>query len=201
MHELLLARAAWPNPVVVTGLLLTPYSIGHDLRLIKLGNPLAVSNGATAWEQLNTAAMICHQTWRECEHMPWDPFIRLKLWLWKRRRRKCDFKTELEKFIVYRDAGSLEFPPGGIAPNDRPTPPRPPGCPFLLRLYQFVHSHWNEADAKQFDTPWDYPLGLAKCIYGAHLEEHGCWEIYGDLEAKIDASIMEMEKKGAEQLK
>ncbi len=200
MHELLFARAAWPNPVVVTGLLLKPYSIGHDLRLIKLLNPLANSN-QSSFAELNTAAMICHQTWRECERMPWDLLIRFKLWLWKRRRRKCDFLTELQKFIRYRDDGSLEFPPGGIAPNDRTTPARPPGCPFLLRLYQFIHREWNEADAKEWDTPWDYPLGLAKCRYGAYLEENGCWEVYGELEAKIDASILEMEKKGAEQLK
>src|SRR5947209_2778814 len=109
MHEALLARAARPAPVIVLGLLMRPFSIGHYLLLIREGNPLADSTKASAFK-VAEAALICSQTWTESARMPFDSIIRLKLWLWKLRTRKADFAAELLSFVVYRDSGCLELP-------------------------------------------------------------------------------------------
>lgn len=201
MHELLLAESAWPNPVVVTGLLLKPYSIGHDLRLTKLNNPLATSDQATSG-QLDVAAMICHQDWRECERMPFDPFIRQKLWLWRRRARKTTFTEELAKFIKYRNAANAEFPSSGEIRRSgfSDSAPQIAGCPFLLRLYEFVHAHWNDSDQEQWGNVWNYPLGFAKLRYGCHMEEEGGWNIYNEVDKsadlKMEQLLRENEAKG-----
>src|SRR5947207_11564756 len=118
MHEPLYARAARPAPAIVLGLLLRPFSIGHQTILIREGNPLAEGFDATG-PQLSEAALICSQTWAESLRMPFDPLITLKLWLWRRRSGKL-FKTlsaELTSFLEYRDFGSLELP---ISDTPRP---------------------------------------------------------------------------------
>jgi hypothetical protein len=178
------------------GLLLRPYSLGHDLRLTRQGNPLANSDTGTLLD-LRDAALICHQGWRECERMPWDPLIRFKLWLWRRRARKCSFALDLATFTQYRAAGSLEFPPSGVArPSADPSDARIAGCPFILRLQQFLMIHLRLTE----EQAWDYPLGLAKCRWGCYWEENGDWNIYNEGEAALDKYVLEQEAKGAAQL-
>ncbi len=206
MHEQTLAKAAAPAPTVVLGLLLKPYSLGHDVRLTGLGNPLSDSDKATP-RQLSAAVMICSQTWRECERMPWDPLIRLKLWLWRRRARGLDFKTELARFIRYRNEGSLEFPGSGVSRNNSSGDCRVAGTPLVLRIQQFLMLHFN---LKEHEA-WDYPAGLAKCRCGCYWEENGDWQVYSEVEhsldqykaqedAKLEAILRDNEAKGAARL-
>ena len=188
MHESLLYRAAAPVPSVVMGLLLRPYSIGHDLRLTGLGNPLHNSDSATP-RQLSEAVLICSQGWRETERMPWDFMLRFKLALWRRRCRGMDAKAELEKFIRYRNEGSLEFPPSEIQDPSRSGSTKVAGSPFALRLHHFLMFHLRLTEAEA----WDYPLGLAKCRWGCYWEEYGGSSIYNEIEASADAYARKMD--------
>jgi hypothetical protein len=186
MHERLLAEAAWPAPAICLGLLLRPYSLGHELRLIRLNNPLAARDEASA-RQLAEAALICHQSWKECERMPWDPLIRFKLWLWKRRAKGFRLKTEVATFVEYREKGSREFPPSGIANPSSPKRAQLAGAPFLLRLQHFLVMKWGLTDTQA----WDYPYGFAKMHWQTVCEENGTFSIYNMEEALLDTAVAE----------
>jgi hypothetical protein len=98
-----------------------------------------------------------------------------------RTEASAAFHVELAKFISYRIEGCLEFPPSGITKPGRGEP-RIAGCPFLLRLQQFLMLQFRMGEAEA----WDYPLGLAKCRWGCYWEENGDWSIYNEAEAQFD---------------
>lgn len=193
MHERLLSEAARPDPKVVLGMLLRPYSLGHELWLAKFGNPLSDSDKATP-TQLSEAVLVCSHTWRQMDRLPWDPIINLKLWIWKRRSRHLDFKSELAKFTSYRTKGSLEFQLSEITDPSRGSS-RLPGTPFLLRLQQWLMLTFRLSEAES----WDYPYGLAKMRWACFWEQEEGLKVYNAHDAEFDRFVEEQEKKGREQ--
>ncbi len=147
-----------------------PYSIGHELWLIRQGNPLAWGGDADI-KQLREAALICCETWEGLKRLNSEWSIGLKLALWNWRQRNALFPIELANFTHYRERGSLCFEINSASPGR--TVSRRPGAPFLLRLQMFLveHSRLTESDA------WDYPLGLAMMKRAAWLESEDCLEI------------------------
>lgn len=177
MHERTLALAARPEPVILLGLLLRPYSIGHELCLIRANNPFALPESGTrpTAVDLAEAVWICHQTWAENRDDYRDPLFFLKRWIWRTRiklhRRTLNIDRDIKAFEEYRESGSLEFPLSDMPKPDEPAS-RPLGAPFLLLLEQFtLRTHGG------FES-WDYPLGLAKCEWQAHWELEGCLRIW-----------------------
>ncbi len=191
MHEPLLSMAALPAPVAVLGMPLRPYSLGHELYLIREGNPLAAGSPHANRFDLTQAVLICCQSWEESRLAHRDPLIRLKLWAWNRRARKLDTQTELKAFLDYQQSGTLEFKIDDTARPDRESP-RLPGAPFLLRLHAFLMERLriNEAQA------WDYHYGLAVMRWEAHWEQEGGLYIYNAHDAVFDQHCAEMEAKG-----
>jgi len=194
MHERLLSEAARPTPQVVLGMLLRPYSLGHELWLTKLGNPLAESSECTPRE-LAEAVLICSQSWRENERMAFDFWIGLKLKIWKHRVGRMNLVEETKKFVAYRNNGSMEFPISVVEEPSRGTSPRIPGCPFLLRLQQWLMLTLRLSEAEA----WDYPYGMAKCRWACHWEQEGGLKIYNAHDAEFDRFVEEQERKGEEQ--
>ena len=109
MQEAALSMAALPNPARVLGLAMRPYSLGHELFLIREFNPLVEEGAKAKLEDLKAAALICCQSHEECRRMRDDPLIKLKLWLWNKRCARLGFRRELRKFRQYRNSGLLEF--------------------------------------------------------------------------------------------
>jgi hypothetical protein len=196
MHEAALALAALPAPTVVFGMLLRPYSLGHELFLIREQNPIALGTCKVEREHLALAVLICCQSYEEAKRTAFDPLIRLKLWLWKRRTRHCDFKTELAAFREYQKQGSLEFPVSDVVRPDRKPSSRAPGTPFILRLHQWLIEHLRLTEVQA----WDYPLGLAKMRWACHWEMEGGLDIYNAHDAEFDRFVSEQEAKGQEAL-
>jgi hypothetical protein len=201
------------------GLLLRPYSLGHELRLARLGNPLGelTKKAALSLGEFETrpilveAVLICSQSWDECNKMPWDPFLRFKLALWRHRVRKLlKFSTltsQLSTFITYRDDGALEFTLSEMPDGPGRGEARIAGCPAVLRLQQFLMIQFGLSEAQA----WDYPLGLAKCRWACFMEQEGAVRIYNQAEASLDAYaadedakietlLREQEAKGAARL-
>ena len=214
MHEPALARAALPAPVVCLGMLLRPYSLGHELWLIRESN--AALRGSI--DGLPAAVLICSQDWDELRRMRSDHFLGLKLWIWECRmkRKEGDFlrglsrifankksalirgnsrkallEKELATFLAYRAEGLLELPISQVARSDRAMP-RLPGCPFILRLQQWLMTHFHLTES----AAWDYPVGLAKMRWAAHWEQEGGLDIYNAHEAESDAQIEYWESLG-----
>lgn len=197
MHEAALAQAALPAPVQILGLALRPYSLGHELFLIREANPLAVSIAGRIGDikrpDLATAALICCGTWHENRALHRDWLMSLKLAIWKfrpvvRNGLKENFGREVEAFREYQQSGCLEFRHSElIRPGMKTT--RIPGAPFLLRLHQFLMTRLGLPES----AAWDYPLGLAKMRWQTYWEEEDFYEIYSDHDAEFDRFIAEQE--------
>jgi len=188
MHESALARAALPAPTVCLGMPLRPYSLGHELWLIRESN--SVLRGSL--DGLSTAVLICSQSWDKLgERRRFDPFLSLRFWLWNRAIRRMDGDQELKTFLAYRAGGLLEFPISEVARADRGTS-RLPGCPFILRLQQWLMTHFRLSES----AAWDYPVGLAKMRWAAHWEQEGGLDIYNAHEAESDSQIAYWESQG-----
>jgi hypothetical protein len=199
MHEAALAIAALPAPTFLLGLRLRPYSLGHDLLLIREESNQRSDQGPrdsvhTTFDALIKAALICSQSWEEYRRMNSDPFLQFKLWLWKKRldRMRLDPLAELKRFTEYREQGSLEFPISDILKPGQKTG-RLAGAPFLLRLNQFLQIHLRKSEAEA----WDYPLGLAKMRMEAFYETEGAIDIYNQQDREFDDFVAEQEALAA----
>jgi len=188
MHEPALARAAMPAPTVCLGMLLRPYSLGHELWLLR--ENCAALRGAA--EGLSTAVLICCQSWDQLATMRGDRLLSLKLWLWRRRARKLDATVELAKFLSYRNAGFDEFPLSQVIRPTGSDARRLPGAPFILRLQQWLMQDLGLGES----AAWDYPVGLAKMRWATHWEEQGGLNVQNAHEAEQDAHVAYWEANG-----
>lgn len=187
MHEAAFAQAAQPALVSVLGMELRPYSLGHELFLIRECNPIAAGAALVTRAQLAAAVLICCQNVAETQAMNRDPFIGVKLALWRWRTRRRELVSELAAFEAYRVAGSAEFKCNEPRANGGKI--RYPGAPFLLRVFQFLVIHLRKSEAEA----WDYPLGLAKMQWAAYWEGQGGLEIYNRHDAQFDKFCAEQE--------
>lgn len=206
MHDAAFARAVLPAPATILGLPLRPYSIGHELHLLRENSPLLQLDSPLPTLQsalptlpdprvaLSYAALVCCNTWRENQRLNHDWFIRPKLALWRLRLRlgRVDFTRETLAWLAYRDAGSLEFPLSHVSRPDR-KPSRPPGAPFPLRILQFVILHLGirEPDA------YDYPYGLAKMHWATYWETQDGLEIHNEHDEAHERFVAEQEALAA----
>lgn len=197
MHEWAFANAALPSPVTILGLNLRPFSLGHELWLIREGSSLAfTSNQKPNAVDLPYAALVCSETFDELHGMNRDRFVALKLMLWRWRiarmqKRGMDLIQRMNRFLEYRNAGCAEFP--GELPTNLSNA-RPLGAPYLLRLHNFV---WLKLGKTESEA-WDYPYGLAKMRYAEYLEGLGCWNIKGEYELEYDKARDEWERENPE---
>jgi hypothetical protein len=189
MHEAAYSQAALPAPARVLGLNLKPFSLGHELFLIREQNPLSVALGnnnvGALVAALPAAALFCSQSFEEIHAMNSDRWIGLKMKLWNRRLKRFNFGKELAIFLEYRSRGTMQFP--SEAPTNEKG--RPFGAPLLLSLHQFIR-RGTRTDAEA----WNYPYGLAMMHYGAWLESEGRLKIKNAYEAEHDRAFEEWEK-------
>src|SRR5687768_8030986 len=133
MHEAALALAALPAEVRI-GIPLRPYSLGHELFLIREQNPL-ITGGDVQPGHIYEAVWICSSSFRELTRPGYLDFIKAKLL--SRKLKKIPLEDGIAAFREYRQLGSLEFPLSQIKrPNEGPT--RDIGSPFLIRLHHFL---------------------------------------------------------------
>lgn len=191
MHEAALASAALPAPTAVLGLLLKPYSVGHELFLIREGNAIVVGGRPTQAADLAQAVLICCNSWEENRRVYRDRLLSLKLWVWRWRIRGTDFLAELECFRKYLIDGRREFPESPTTTKDNGG--RRLGSPFLLRLHLFLTTKLGLGQAEA----WDYPFGLAVMQWEAYYETDGGLNVMNDVEAAHMEHVARMEAEEA----
>lgn len=170
-----------------------PYSLGHELHLLREQNPLlSGGSGNVARADLAQAVLICSQTFEECRRMSFDWLIPLKLWVWRRRTRKLPIGPHVQAFLEYRQDGVRQFPGSNVTHSDR-APGRQAGAPFLLRLYQFLVIEFRLTPSEA----WDYPLGLAQMQFSTYWEEKGGFEIYNEHDAIHDEAVRKLDEEEA----
>lgn len=175
MHEPLLALAALPAPTIIQRTTLRPYSLGHELILIRERNAF-IFGGDPTRKDLIQAVWICVNTWQENARAHDEFLAPIKARLIARRFRKCNLSQCIQEFRQYLESGSLELPLSDIPRSQKDqAPSRFPGAPLILRLHAFVMTHLRKSEAEA----WDYPVGLAKMRWAAHWEQEGGLDIYG----------------------
>lgn len=201
MHESALALAALPAATLIQRTPLLPYSLGHELFLIREGNAF-LCGGTPTRKDLLQAVWICSNTWTEntASKDSWLDYFKAKLIA--RRFKKCDLAYCIQQFWDYLKSGSLHFPLSDIPRLDRPSAGRIPGAPFILQLHDFIMRRIGLTEA----LAWDYPVGLAKMRWAAHWEREGSLDIYGPQDEAFDkfsndpktkAMLEELRKKGS----
>jgi hypothetical protein len=174
VYEKLLAQAVLPAPVQVCGIALRPYSLGHELWLIRRDNPLALFSFSAEVQILGKhlleAVLFCSQPFGEIT----DKEIPDK---------EIDLPAEFKTFREYQLAGSLELPCQLPASRPDDQPSRYLGAPFLLRLHLFLVKEMNLTD----EAAWNHPLGFAKMRYAAWMEENQRMEIKNEQDMQVDA--------------
>ncbi len=202
MHDAAFATAAWPAPTRILGLRLRAYSLGHELLLTRLRNPLAqekaevrgqrseisglssfASSLAIEYRHLLQAVLVCHHSFEGYERFTqdWLAGLKVRVWTWRMRRTGLARGPGLDlagiEFLNYRRAGST------WAPGDPPEGQRgrPPGSPFLLRLHSFLMSELRLSELEA----WNYPLGLAQWRWCAFWESQGAFEVWNEDEVEF----------------
>lgn len=190
MHEAALAQAALPQPTYVLGLRMRPYSIGHELWLIRRGNIL-LSGGFTK-RDVYDAALACSETWEGIKKLSEDKLLLLKCVLWRWKTRNVNFEEHAKAFIQYRALGSICFEVDSSLSKGFEYG-RQPGAPFLLRLASLLVTKHQET----WLTVFDFPLGLAQMIYQTHLENDGAMKVWNKHDDDFRKYVEEEEAKEA----
>lgn len=199
-HELFFVDALLPTRVCVLKLPLLPYSIGHEILLLKARNPLFCEDEATfndrpAHEQrasVIAAALICARPWAEQNELPpnlraWSRLLGGPLLSWRGHtllpgfRRTPNYALAIADFRNYLHEAHAGFPaPSELideicAEANGYTPMnrsrgRVYGAPHLARLIHFVGMHPALFDARCI---FDVPYAMAGALYATHLEADG----------------------------
>lgn len=176
MHEQHFAAAIRPDLQVVLRLPMRPYSIGHEILLIRQGNPL-VTMGPESFKELpedrqrsalRRAALVCYRSWTQNQKRDrW-------LWLWGWFIRNFDLETEVENFQAYRTDGIRDFKTVKM-PRIRGAENVPYhyfGSPEMARLILFLLDR-RLPEFHGVPTVYDFPVSLARMLYLSSLEETG----------------------------
>ena len=180
MHEKIFSEAFNVPPSTVFGLRLRNYAIGHELALVRQGNPV-ITYTEKAFDELSDAAQrvsLANAVELCCYKIPRFKFI------WAVRSVRLDFSEELKKFREYRLSGSMDMPTVK-QPRVQGAPFHYFGAPETARLLNYVSEHHAAMIAAHFEgSPLNFPLGLARLLYLTHLEcEGSIWiENFQDVE-------------------
>jgi hypothetical protein len=168
MHDAIFAQAFRPERFAVLGCSLLDYTLGHEIVLQRLRNPLVTGDerfDELPWsfkgESLMQAVLIC------CQRKP-----RVNWW-WRQQCARLDIDSEVSRFRAYLLANCLDFP--------TVKQPRVHGCPYhyfggpeIARLVNYVTAHHRLMIETHFEgSPLNFPFGLARCLQSAQLEADG----------------------------
>lgn len=199
MHEHIFANAAHAEGAVVLKLSLRPFSIGHEILLWKSKNPLVTYNPGGFAElskdvqrqKLFAACLICERSW--AQNRRGFKWVRLAAYF----RRHCKTDAEVAKFREYRAAGTMDFATTRM-PRVGNAPFHYFGAPDEARLLMFVTRGGLYRDFG-YESPFDFPIGLARQLYSAQAEAEGnLWiKNYQDIENEARSAAFEKENPGS----
>lgn len=210
MHEFSVADAFRPAPAAVLGLPLEPYSIGHELLLLRRRNAFLTLSAydfaaLEFWKQLHAIhelIWICSDPYsaRDRFEQPSWFAVGLRWNEWKRRRWVKRQKHLLPEDYALAEADVRNYlneahpiipTPGKHAidvlyPEDN-SKGRAFGQPLLISLYHFV------IDLPAQERPacaWDYPFARAMWLFFGKLESNGAFRIE-NFDERDEQSVMD----------
>jgi hypothetical protein len=195
MNEAAFARAALPAATRILGFALRPYSLGHELILMRSGN-LAIQHRAdpeAMMAALPEAVAICSRDWNGYLNRGRERWLRLKFLRLDAAVRTYDLLEELAKFREYLQASTIGLRVNSSA-SSHGAPSRYLGTPRLLLLHQFVLSLPAVEWQVYGDNPWDYPYALAQMRHDAVHELAGDLEVENEIEREAREAAEEWER-------
>ena len=201
MNDLAFADCARPTPVAILRLSLMPYSIGHEVLLLKERNPFVMCDAGQFAElpleqqiyAAKRAVLICSQGWRENHgRQKW-----LRLWGWLTRR--SDYALAIAEFRNYMIMGrALPATPSKhaieVLYGKDEEKGRAMGSPLMAQLYNYVCANLGKFNLTTA-TAWDAPYSLAGMLCFAELENEGRMRIENAAEAAEQAELEKLERE------
>lgn len=196
MNEDAFARAALPAATRILGFALRPYSIGHELILIRSGNAM-IKQGERFDDLvkcLPEAVAVCSRDWHGYLNRGRERFVSFKFMRLSAALRAYHLPDEILRFIRYYVDGSCGFRTQPRQSHDGSLG-RYLGTPNLLLLHQFALSlptaEWQAYGA----SPWDYPYALAQMRHAAVHELAGDLEVENNIEREAREAAEEWERE------
>lgn len=194
MEPFAFADAVLPAQARVLRLPLRPYSIGHELILLRQRNPLVIFtpdsfSAASIPEQCDAlikAALICSRSWSEQnQKQRW-----MRVWNFLLSRKELStaqsLAVEIQKFREYRKAGTTfpaaPNPDWAFVSNGHADRGRMLGGDVLVQCTNFLQS---KCKALNYATVWDIPMGVALHLYFTQCELDGSRMIENEDEKAI----------------
>ena len=186
MHEENFASSFQPPTVKVFGVAMGIYAIGHELALIRQGNPLATYGEASFLELSSDAKKLALAMAMEvCGKIGF-----VKKWLLAIRMihaTPSEMEQEIKTFRHYRAEGSQDLPLTKM-PKQHGIPFRYFGAPGLASLLNYVTKEHSLLITAHFKgSPLNFPLGLAQILYATHLEGAGAIWVKNQQEMEREA--------------
>jgi hypothetical protein len=172
MHDQDFCSSFQPDPATVFGVRLETFAIGHELALIRQGNPL-VTMGEASFEELDRDArkLALAMALEICGRVGF--LRRWKVVVAIYRAKPEGLAGEIKDFRDYRSAGSRDLPLAKM-PKQHGVPWRYFGAPALASLLNYVTERHELLIKTHFGgSPLNFPLGLAQILYSTHLEGAG----------------------------
>ena len=172
MHEKEFCNSFQPAPAQVFDVALDTYAIGHELALIREGNPLATYT-AKSFDELSLQAKKLALT-MAMEICGRFGFFEKYIFALKMCRAKPDeLGKQVVSFLNYRIAGSQDFPLTKM-PKQHGIPYRYFGAPAMASLINYLAANHSLLIQSHFNgSALNFPLGLAQMLYTTHLESNG----------------------------
>lgn len=161
-----------PEPQILLGVQLRPFSLGHLVLLHRLGSAYA-TGGTPDISDLVSSVFTCSQTYAEAEAVLTTGKVPVKqkgwfgsklvdmplpdaMALWQEQIGPFDFTEKSSEFAAYTKAGSkhplvssVRGSDGGNSVND---------CPFVQQVKVVLMSKLNFREADLLDRPWSLCL-------------------------------------------
>ena len=172
MHEQEFCSSFQPPTAKVFGVALDTFAIGHELALVRQGNPLATYGAASFAELSEPAKKLALSLALEiCGNLKF--FRKWAVALRMLRATGKDLENEISAFRSYRAAGSQDMPLAKM-PRTNGVPFHYLGAPELARLLNYITKHHPILIQAYFKgSPLNFPLGLAQILHTTHLESEG----------------------------
>jgi hypothetical protein len=159
-------------------------------------HPFIQSEPAARLEALPLAVLICAHSFHQFARFDRLPWLRWRMFWWKRALKHMDFAQELAAFKDHVLAGTSCFRVN--PPDQNGQPGRTLGTPLLLSLHQFV-LRLPEAEIQHYGpSSWDYPYALAQMRYAAVGELDGRLEVENDAERQAREAAEQWEREHPE---
>lgn len=181
------------------GILLRPFSLGHNLLLHRFNSPF-VTGGKVGTDDLAASVFICAQTWadnlatlrdgrveRRLGPLTWREHKDRFMSRWQRKAGHFDFRTKVKAFQKYLNDGGL-----GPRYSFNASEMRSIDCPEVQLVYLALKERLHFSEAEICDRPW----GWCRHDFVALKAIDGHVRLEGDLD-EAQAAADEFEKRYA----